>query len=688
MPPVTVEASAPLAEPPPREQEGSPEPNQQRIETRIAAVLLALLPGALVVYFSFNSGGFFPSSVGFVTLLVTAMSVLRVLVAERPFAGFTARLGIVAALFTGYAAWTLASQLWSDTQDRALIEFDRALLYLSLLVLFGLLPRPRWRMPWILRGLTVATLLVCTCALITRILPHVWPTSPGFVDNRLSFPLTYWNSLGILAAIGVVLALGTAANPSENRWFRAIAAAFVPVAATTLLFTFSRGAILAAVVGVVALMAVARSAAIGALLSVAAPTAVSLVAAYQADLLATTDPTQPGAISQGQDVAVVVAICAVVAAALRLLTLGIDRVLAERTRKQWSREAKLLAAGAFAAAVVVAAIAVGAPSWVSKQYDGFVHGGATTTTDLRSRLTDPSSNGRSEHWRVALKGFSSDPIKGQGAGTYQFLWERQRKDQLTVVDGHSLYLEVLSELGLPGLLLLAGTIAAILWTLLRRARGPNRMTYAVLFAAALTWALHAGIDWDWEMPAVTAWVFAVGGAALASRLPKRRSEPMGDRGRIPIAAALLVVGVTPALLMLSQYSLQGSGNAFDKGDCKQATHEAITSINVVAIRPEPYQILGYCNMEDGNFQEAVAAMRKAVEQQPKSWEYHFGLALAQGHAGIDPRPEAALALRLNPREDLVKQAVTGFGHGSRASWLKTARDLESSARVSGRLSLR
>lgn len=687
MPRVTVEASAPLAEPPPREQEGPPEPEQQRIETRIAAVLLALLPGALVVYFSFNSGGFFPSSVGFVTLLVIAMIVLRVLVAERPFAGFTTRLGIVAALFTGYAAWTLASQLWSDTQDRALIEFDRALLYLSLLVLFGLLPRPRWRMPWILRGLTVATLFVSSSALITRILPDVWPTAPSFVENRLSFPLTYWNSLGILAAIGVVLALGAAANPNENRWFRAVAAAFVPVAATTLLFTFSRGAILAAVVGVVALVAVARSSAIGALLSVAAPTAVSLVAAYQADLLATTNPTQPGGITQGQDVALVVAVCAVVAAALRLLTLGIDRVLAERARRPWSRESKLVAGGAFAAAVVVVALAIGAPSWLSKQYHGFLSA-PDQGADLRNRLTDPSGNGRSDHWRVALKGFASAPLKGHGAGTYQFQWDQRKRLEVTVVDGHSLYIEVLSELGLPGLLLIVGTIGTILWALLRRARGPNRMTYAALFAAAFAWALHAGLDWDWEMPAVTAWVFAVGGAALASRLPKRRSEPMGDRGRIPIAAALLVVAVTPALLMLSQYRLQGSANAFDKGDCKRATSEAIASINVLAIRPEPYQILGYCNMEDGQFQEAVAAMRKAVEQQPNSWEYHFGLALAQGHAGIDPRPEAAIALRLNPLEDLTRQAAAGFRSGSRATWLKEAQDLESSARVSGRLSLR
>jgi hypothetical protein len=685
---VTVEASASPAAQPHREQEAA-SPSKPRLESRIAAFLLALLPGALVVYFSFNSGGYFSGPVGFVTLLVIQMIVLRVLVTERPFAGHSKRLALVAGLFTAYAGWTLLSQVWSDTQDRALIEFDRALLYLSLLVLFGLLPRPRWRMPWILRGLTAAVLFVCTCALITRVLPSVWPTNPGFVDNRLSFPLTYWNSLGILAGIGIVLALGTTANPTENRWVRVVAAAFVPVACTTLLFTFSRGAIVAAGLGVLAYLIVARSSSLlGALLAVAPPAAVSLAAAYQADLLATTDPTQPGAITQGKHVALVVGLSALAAAVARLITLRLDRRLAQRKRRPWSQQSKLIAAGVAATVVLAALLIGGAPSWVSKQYRGFVHGGATSTQDLRARLTDPSSNGRSEHWRVALKAFSSQPLHGSGAGTYQFVWNRERRDGVTVVDGHSLYFEVLAELGVPGLLLIVATIGAILVTLLRRARGPNRMVYAALFAATLTWAFHAGIDWDWEMPAVSAWVFAVGGAALASRLPKRRGEPMGDRGRIPIAAALLVVAVTPALLMLSQFRLQASASAFDKGNCKRATSEAIASINILAIRPEPYQILGYCDMDSGQIHEALAAMQKAVAEQPRNWEFHYGLALAQGYSGIDPRPELAAARRLNPMNDLVATATQAFGATGPSGWPKAARDLESNARVSGELTLR
>jgi glucose dehydrogenase len=236
--------------------------------------------------------------------------------------------------------------------------------------------------------------------------------------------------------------------------------------------------------------------------------------------------------------------------------------------------------------------------------------------------------------------------------------------------------------------MIGGSIVAILLTLLRRARGPNRMTYAVLFAATLAWAFHAGIDWDWEMPAVTAWVFAVGGAALAGRITKRRGAAMGDRGRVPIAAALLVVAVTPTLLMLSQNKLQASANAFDKGDCKVATREAIASINVLAIRPEPYQILGYCDLDEGRPQDAIAAMKKAVDQQPRSWEFHFGLAIAQAYAGINPGAELANAHMLNPLDQFVTGAQTEFAQVGPNGWATAARDVDGKLRVSGELTLR
>jgi hypothetical protein len=149
------------------------------------------------------------------------------------------------------------------------------------------------------------------------------------------------------------------------------------------------------------------------------------------------------------------------------------------------------------------------------------------------------------------------------------------------------------------------------------------------------------------------------------------------------------VAVTPALIMLSQYRLQASARAFDKGNCGPATRDAVSSINILGNRPEPYQIVAYCDLDRGRVQEAVAAMRKAVEQQPRSWEYHFGLGIALGYAGTDPRPEMATAARLSPQEPLVGEARTALaGKTTPAAWLKVAKKLNDETRVSGRLTLR
>src|SRR3954451_4082485 len=204
---MTVEAPAEGDSTVPEEEPTAKSKARRPVERRIAAAALVVLPGVLIVYFGFNGGGFFAGSVGFAALLVSQLLVVRVLVADEPFAGFSRPLAVVALLTALFAGWTLASGLWSDAADRALIEFDRALLYLLLLVLMGLLPRRAYRAMWIVRATAIGAFLVCTAGLISRVLPHVWPTAPGVSDNRLSFPLTYWNALGILATVGLLLTL-------------------------------------------------------------------------------------------------------------------------------------------------------------------------------------------------------------------------------------------------------------------------------------------------------------------------------------------------------------------------------------------------------------------------------------------------------------------------------------------------
>jgi O-antigen ligase len=687
---VDVQAGDAAHDPAPAESAPAQAP---RPEVRLASAALALLPAGLLVYLAFSGGGFSPAPVGFAALFVIQIFVVRVLFADDPFAGFGRPLAIVACLFAAYTAWVLASTLWFDSRARPLLEYDRALLYLLVLVVMGSVPRTERRMRWIVRGLAIAAFVVCAVGLVTRVLPDVWPIAPNVENSRLSYPITYWNALGIVAAIGALLATGLASSDSESRWGRALGAAAVPVFACTLFFTFSRGGIVALAVGFVAYLCVARQRALlGGLVAVLPPTVIAVVVAYGADDLATDKPTTAAAVDQGKTVAVVVLACMLAAAVLRVALDPADRWLA---RQRPTRTARRGIAGglAVAALVVVGALVVaGAPSWAGDQWDRFLSGAAVEDKgDLRSRLSNPSNNGRSDHWNVAFDAFANERLRGHGAGSYEELWELHRTIPVTVVDGHGLYFENLAELGIVGLLLLVGTIIGILGAFLRRARGPNRGVYAALFGAGVAWAVHAGIDWDWEMPVVTAWVFAAGGAALAAPLgqgAEAGSHPL-MRNRTAICAGLLVLAVTPVLALLSQARLNAAANAFNRGDCAAAKSNALSSISAFGARPQPYQILGYCQLVEGRTDAGVAAMRKAVEQEPGSWEFRFGLALALAESGQDPRPELGRVIARNPDEGLVVQARAEFAKAhSPEAWRRAAERVRNATTASGRLTLK
>ena len=649
---------------------------------RVARAGLMLLPGALVVFLSFSGGGFFVRDTALAAVLVAIILVVRVLVADRPFAGIGPAAAVAVSLLAVYAIWTLASAQWSDAPARALVEFDRALLYLLVLLLYCSLPHSVRNLRLMLGGLAVAVVAVCAIALTTRVAPDVWPISPNVANDRLSYPITYWNALGLLTSLGILMCTYFASSANERPWARVLGAAGVPILATTLLLTFSRGAIVAAIVGLVVYAAVARPRLLPtAVLAIAPPTAVALVVAYGADELASSDPTTSAAVAQGHDLALVVALCAGAAALARGLLLPLDgRVERLRLSPRVRRPAIVAAVAVPLLLVAIAVPALGAPGYVERQYDRFLDGSSIDRgDDNRARLTNPANNGRLEHWEVALDSLAAHPVNGAGAGTYQVLWTQGRPTSFDVLDAHSLYVEVLGELGWVGLLVLAGAIIALLVPVLLRAqRHPAiRPLYGLVFAVGLTWALHAGIDWDWEMPALTIIPFALGGAAIAASPRRWRLDIRpGPTTRLVMALALLALAVTPGLLLVSQQRLTDGLDALKRGDCRASIDASLGSISVLAVRPEPWELLGYCDAKLGAHALAEQAFEQAVDRDPENWELHYGLALVRGAGGRDPRRAAREALRLNPRDPRTQAAAEALATPRRRDWRRWAAKAE------------
>jgi hypothetical protein len=288
--------------------------------SELGLIGLMLLPGALIVLLGFNAGGYFPGTPAVTALVLTQILLVRIVQARHPFAGLAPITLVAIGALACYAALTLASAIWSHSMSRALIEFDRAWLYLLVLILFGTVQASTDNMRWLVRGLVLGASIVCVCGLLTRLLPNVWPTAPGVSNERLSYPVTYWNTLGLLAALGIVLAFHLSCSLSERRSVRALAAGVLPLLAATLFFTFSRGAILACAVGLVVYVLVARPRGLlSAVPAIVPATAALLLLAYHANLLDTLDPTTPAAVAQGHQVALVAGVCVFVCLAIRLL---------------------------------------------------------------------------------------------------------------------------------------------------------------------------------------------------------------------------------------------------------------------------------------------------------------------------------------------------------------------------------
>src|SRR4029078_5655091 len=92
-------------------------------------------------------------------------------------------------------------------------------------------------------------------ALVGRFFPSAFSVEPSTIlptiNSRLSFPLGYWNGLGIEMALAYPLLLSIMAS-RQSRLARGLAAAPLPVLGAVMYLTSSRGAYAAAIVAVVA----------------------------------------------------------------------------------------------------------------------------------------------------------------------------------------------------------------------------------------------------------------------------------------------------------------------------------------------------------------------------------------------------------------------------------------------------
>jgi O-antigen ligase len=403
----------------------------------LRSISQALIGAALVgatAWLCFRSGGFFHEPratlaiAGWVAVALAALALGPLALVPPTWPGRAALAGLL-----GLAGWTALSLLWAPLLEPAREDVWRVALYAAVLPLAVVAFRERRAARALELALAGLTLVVVGYGLLGGAGALDLDASGG-ADGRLEQPLSYWNAMGAMAALGIVLCARIAIDRTRRRPLRAGAGVAVVPLAAGLYLTYSRGAVAAAALGLVTLTLLAPE---------AAP-------------------------------------------------------LWRRVGSRWRAAVGWSAVLALAAALVVVAHDRASPA----------ARGATA-----ERFADIGGN-RADYWRVAVDAFASEPLRGVGASGFRVEWLRERDVREGAVDAHSLYLETAAELGIVGLLLLGAFVGGVA-VCARRLTLRDAALAAGPCAALAVLALHAGIDWDWELPALSLPGLLLAGAVIA-----------------------------------------------------------------------------------------------------------------------------------------------------------------------------
>jgi O-antigen ligase len=584
--------------------------------------------------------------------------------------------------FAALVAFTIASILWSVNPSDSWQEASRTLSYavvFGVAMVFARFAPHRWAA--IVGGTVVASTIICGYALLTKVFPGA--LNPDEVYARLREPFGYWNAIGLMGALGAPGCLWLGARRHGHAAINALAYPALGIMLLTLLMAYSRGGLLALLIGLIVWFALVPLRLRGVAVLATSATGAVLVAVWtfaQDGLSKDRMPIdQRAAAGHELGVLLIVLIAVLLAAGL-----AIGFAAARRAPRGDVRRAAgiailvLLAMLPVAAAVALAFSTRGLGGSLSHGWKQLTDPHASTPPNDPGRLTAIGSV-RARYWNEALKMWKGHPMKGVGGGGYATLRPRYRQDDLDVRHAHGYVVQTLADLGLAGMLI--SVALAAFWLIaatsaVGRGRGltwsaafpPERVGLLTLLSVVAIFVAHSFIDWTWFVPG-TAVVALLCAGWLAGRGPLL-PEPVAGGGaildrmraglRIPrragLAAAALIVTLIAAWAtwqpLRSQNAMDDALAALERKDVNAARADAQAAQNRNPLAIEPLFVRSVVEQQAGNRTAALHALEDAVKLQPSNSEPWLRLADFDLNVLHNPsQAKAALgpALYLDPR---------------------------------------
>lgn len=468
-------------------------------------------------------------------------------------------------LLLAFTALTGLSVVWSVAPDASWQDAGRMLSYSGVFaaaVALAWLAPAGWRA--LLGGIALAAVVVCAYALLTKVLPNMLSVNPeANFYARLQEPYGYWNAIGLTAAMGAIACLWLGARRTGHALLTALAYPAMGVMIVTLLLAYSRGALAALVVGVIAWMCVVPLRLRGArVLIVGALGAAPVVAwDFSTHALSSEGVSLTARTTAGHQLGVLIGVMLIVLAlvGVALGFFGDRRAPSGATRRTVGIAlVSLLVLVLLAGVGALAATKRGFTGTISHDLSSLTNPNAPVPANTPGRLTAVGSV-RARYWKEALEVFKAHPVLGVGAAGYATARLRYRTAELDVRQAHGYVVQTLADLGIVGLALtLALLIAWMLaagrsthpfnrrWTIGRWAGGhfklawrsaplaytPERIGMLAMLCIVVVFGVHSFADWTWYVPG-DAFVALLCAGWLAGRGPLpggRLSAPAGSPG--------------------------------------------------------------------------------------------------------------------------------------------------------------
>ena len=630
--------------------------------TRFAQPLPTLAAVALFLFWVSSSGGYFPHVWYAGGLFLGAILLVALFAWPGLLGGVSRPTAVALVALAAFTVWSYLSIAWAEVPGDAWDGAGRTALYLIVFALFALWRIPDWATLALLGTFALGVALIGFVTIVAA--GSSEDAGPYFIGGRLIDPIGYVNGDAAVFVLAFWPALFLASQRELPTLLRPVFLAAAGVLAQLALLPQSRGAVFAFPVVLLLYVALVP----GRVRTVVFLVPIGLALAVSAQRLLDVGDERSGA---GLAEAASRASTSIAVTAAVLLVVGLafaagDRrlELSERVRRSIAKGLAVAVAACALVGIVAALVLVDVGERANSVWDQLHAPPSPPAATATNRLTGGLESNRADLWRVALAEFREHPVAGIGVENFGVAYVRERHSDEETLYAHSFPLQLLTQTGVVGAVLMtvflvaaiAAGIAAI-----RRRRGFARGISAVALVVFASWLVHASIDWFWELPALTgpALAFLALAGATGEELPRSTSRRarLASLGAAALGVVLVLSFVPPWLA-----ARETRAAALEwRGDADGAAARLSRARRLNPLTDKADLTAGSIARRREDWDAMAVAYERALERNPHSWYSRLQLALALAQQGNRAAAVAQLeqAERLNPTEPTI-DLVSGW----------------------------